>query len=57
MQCTCSWCSPEEWDAYLADRQKRKDQGQPPRNWKILKRRKQEIKAKQSAMSMDWLRK
>lgn len=57
MQCACSWCSPEEWDAYLTDRQKRKDLGQSPRNWKTLKRRKQEIKAKQSAMSMDWLRK
>jgi hypothetical protein len=57
MRCACSWCSPDEWDAYLADRQKRKDLGQPLRNWKTLKRRKQEIKAKQSAMSMDWLRK
>ena len=53
----CSWCAPEEWDAFIADRQKRKDLGQPPRNWRQLKRRKHEIKAKQSALSMEWLHK
>ncbi len=52
---SCSWCPPEEWDAYIADRQKRKDL--PPRDWKRLKRHRQEVKAKQAAMSMEWLRK
>ncbi|CAL5221280.1 g3442 [Coccomyxa viridis] len=50
-----SWCPPEEWDAYIADRQKRKDL--PPRDWKKLKRHRQDVKAKQAAMSMEWLRK
>lgn len=51
-----SWCPPEEWEAFIADRHKRKDLGQPQRDWKKLKRHRQEIKAKQSATSMEWLR-
>ena len=53
----CSWCPPEEWEAFIAYRQKRKDLERPQRGWKKLKRHRQELKAKQSAMSMEWLRK
>ena len=51
-----SYCSPEEFSRFVEQQAKRKAAGQPPRDWRKLKKRKEELKSKMRDSSMAWLR-
>jgi hypothetical protein len=46
----------EDLQNFLKEQEKRRARGLPPRNWKILKKRRLEVKSKLRAANTGWLR-
>ncbi|KAL3150323.1 hypothetical protein ABBQ32_000169 [Trebouxia sp. C0010 RCD-2024] len=51
-----SWCNPVEYEKYLAQRAKDKGKSQPPKNWKVLKERRLQVKQKLKKQADAWMR-